>query len=112
MLAILGSASARHELVTFAYTSRTGGTTTRRVEPYRQVHFHLRWYLLAWDLGRADWRTFRLDRISGISATGTPFTPRPRRRGPLPRISARRCPRAVTRPWSSSTPRPPWSATR
>jgi predicted DNA-binding transcriptional regulator YafY len=77
VLAILGSASARHELVTFAYTSRTGDTTTRRVEPYRQVHFHLRWYLLAWDLGRADWRTFRLDRISGISATGTPFTPRP-----------------------------------
>ncbi|MFB9837456.1 helix-turn-helix transcriptional regulator [Actinoallomurus acaciae] len=57
--------------------SRTGGTTARRVEPYRQVHFHLRWYLLAWDLDRADWRTFRLDRISGLSATGTPFTPRP-----------------------------------
>lgn len=77
LLAVLGSASARHELVTFAYMSRTGGTTTRRVEPYRQVHFHLRWYLLAWDLDRADWRTFRLDRMGGISATGTPFTPRP-----------------------------------
>jgi predicted DNA-binding transcriptional regulator YafY len=77
VLAILGSASARHERVTFTYTSRTGGTTARRVEPYRQVHFRLRWYLLAWDLNRADWRTFRLDRVSGISATGRPFTPRP-----------------------------------
>ncbi|MGI5229769.1 helix-turn-helix transcriptional regulator [Actinoallomurus sp. CA-142502] len=77
VLAILGSASARHERVTFTYTSRTGGTTARRVEPYRQVHFRLRWYLLAWDLDRADWRTFRLDRVSAISATGTPFTPRP-----------------------------------
>lgn len=76
LLAVLGSASARHELVTFAYMSRTGGTTTRRVEPYRQVHFHLRWYLLAWDLDRDDWRVFRVDRMTPRPPTGARFRPR------------------------------------
>ncbi|MEV6280251.1 YafY family protein [Nocardia sp. NPDC051832] len=76
-LTVLGTAAARHELVTFAYTSRSGQTSDRRVEPYRAVHLHLRWYLLAWDLEPAEWRTFRLDRISEITRTAIPFTPRP-----------------------------------
>lgn len=76
-LATLALAAAHHELVTFDYTGATGSTSRRRVEPYRQVHLHLRWYLLAWDVERADWRTFRLDRISGIQSTAAPFTPRP-----------------------------------
>ncbi|GAA4616749.1 helix-turn-helix transcriptional regulator [Saccharopolyspora hordei] len=76
-LATLAAAAARHEHATFRYTSRDGSTSQRRVEPYRQVHLHLRWYLLAWDRDRADWRTFRLDRISDITVPGTRFDPRP-----------------------------------
>ncbi|MER7013496.1 YafY family protein [Saccharopolyspora sp. NPDC000359] len=76
-LATLAAAAARHEHATFSYTTRDGTTSARRVEPYRQVHLHLRWYLLAWDRDRADWRTFRLDRISDITVPGTRFAPRP-----------------------------------
>ncbi|WP_024801746.1 YafY family protein [Nocardia sp. BMG51109] len=76
-LATLAAAAARHEHVSFAYTTRTGSRGRRRVEPYRQVHRHLRWYLLAWDRDRGDWRTFRLDRIDEIHRGGTTFDPRP-----------------------------------
>ncbi len=54
------------------------GATTRNVEPHRLVHTPRRWYLLAWDTDRGDWRTFRLDRIKGpLSPPGARFTPRP-----------------------------------
>ncbi|WP_280273746.1 helix-turn-helix transcriptional regulator [Nocardia wallacei] len=77
VLATLATAAARHEQVTFTYTTRTGTIARRRAEPYRQVHRLLRWYLLAWDLDRADWRTFRIDRIGEITSGGKRFTPRP-----------------------------------
>ena len=48
----------------------------RRVEPHHVVHRGGRWYLLAWDLDRADWRTFRIDRITPRTPTGPRFTPR------------------------------------
>lgn len=48
----------------------------RRVEPHHVVHHGGRWYLLAWDLDRADWRTFRIDRITPRTPTGPRFTPR------------------------------------
>jgi predicted DNA-binding transcriptional regulator YafY len=40
------------------------------------VHTGRRWYLVAWDLDRADWRTFRLDRLEPRIPTGPRFTPR------------------------------------
>jgi predicted DNA-binding transcriptional regulator YafY len=49
----------------------------RDAEPYRLVHNGPRWYLLAWDVQRADWRTFRVDRLSPRVPTGPRFTPRP-----------------------------------
>jgi predicted DNA-binding transcriptional regulator YafY len=53
------------------------GVTTRQVEPHRLVHTPRRWYLLAWDLDRDDWRTFRVDRIRGpVGPAGARFTPR------------------------------------
>ncbi|MEV0970919.1 helix-turn-helix transcriptional regulator [Microtetraspora glauca] len=53
------------------------GVTVRNVEPHRLVHTPRRWYLLAWDVDRADWRTFRLDRIEGPPGPpGSRFTPR------------------------------------
>jgi predicted DNA-binding transcriptional regulator YafY len=53
------------------------GVSIRRVEPHRLVHTTRRWYLLAWDTDRDDWRTFRLDRIQGpLGPPGARFTPR------------------------------------
>lgn len=48
----------------------------RRVEPHHVVHTGGRWYLVAWDLDRGDWRMFRLDRLSPVVPTGPRFTPR------------------------------------
>lgn len=77
VLALVARAAADHEHLVFDYRTRTGVIARRRVEPYRQVYQHLRWYLLAWDRDRGDWRTFRLDRMADIAATGTSFEPRP-----------------------------------
>jgi predicted DNA-binding transcriptional regulator YafY len=53
------------------------GATARTVEPHSLVHTTRRWYLLAWDLGRDDWRTFRVDRITELGSTpGARFAPR------------------------------------
>ncbi|WP_459546625.1 helix-turn-helix transcriptional regulator [Nocardia sp. X0981] len=75
-LATLGAAIAHREVVTFTYRGGHGDSKTRRVHPYRQVHQHLRWYLLAWDTGRADWRVFRLDRMTELLRTGAHYPPR------------------------------------
>ncbi|WP_198047225.1 YafY family protein [Kutzneria sp. 744] len=48
----------------------------RRVEPHNLVTWSGRWYLVAWDLERDDWRTFRVDRIAPRTPTGPRFTPR------------------------------------
>ena len=75
-LQLLATCSHAHQDVRFAYTSRGGEPSERRVEPYRQVLFGRRWYLLGWDKDRQDWRTFRLDRIDDLTAPGTTFAPR------------------------------------
>jgi predicted DNA-binding transcriptional regulator YafY len=59
----------------FAYRSHDGATTRRLVEPNRLVHTGRRWYLAAWDCGREDWRSFRVDRIER-PATDRRFEPR------------------------------------
>ncbi len=51
--------------------------TRRRVEPYRLVASDRRWYLFAFDLDRDDWRSFRVDRMSEVSARTWRFRPRP-----------------------------------
>ncbi|RCV51642.1 helix-turn-helix transcriptional regulator [Marinitenerispora sediminis] len=48
----------------------------RRVQPHHLVTWGGRWYLVAWDLDREDWRTFRADRITPRTPTGPRFTPR------------------------------------
>ncbi len=60
----------------FAYRDSRGQDTARRVEPQGLVHTGSRWYLVAWDLVRADWRSFRLDRIAGAPSLGVHFAPR------------------------------------
>ncbi|MGN9781186.1 helix-turn-helix transcriptional regulator [Nonomuraea sp. ZG12] len=51
-------------------------TAPRRVQPHHLVTWGGRWYLVAWDLDREDWRTFRADRITPRAPTGPRFTPR------------------------------------
>jgi predicted DNA-binding transcriptional regulator YafY len=51
------------------YTDAAGTTSERAVEPYRLVHVGRRWYLLGWDLERADWRTLRVDRVKDVHVT-------------------------------------------
>lgn len=46
------------------------------MEPYRLVCTGYRWYLVAWDLGRDDWRTFRVDRVIPRPPYGPRFAPR------------------------------------
>ncbi len=55
---------------------RAAPAAPRRVEPHHVVVRDARWYLLAWDLDRDDWRTFRLDRTAPRVPTGPRFTPR------------------------------------
>ena len=59
-----------------AYVDLRGNATQRRLEPYHLVTTGRRWYLLCFDRDREDWRTLRLDRMSGVRALGTTFAPR------------------------------------
>ena len=76
VLATIAAACHDLERLRFAYVSREGTRSTRTVEPYRLVHLGRRWYLVAWDAGREDWRTFRVDRIAPRLSTDRRFTPR------------------------------------
>ncbi len=72
----MASTVAGHERLRFAYRAADGTESRRATEPYRLVSTGRRWYLVAYDLDRADWRTFRVDRVSDPFATGARFTPR------------------------------------
>lgn len=85
VLLALGSACQAREVVRFGYE---GGTMAavgegdgafrppRRVEPHHLVTSEGRWYLVAFDLDRDDWRLFRVDRMSLRTGTGPRFTRR------------------------------------
>ncbi|MEV0429776.1 YafY family protein [Micromonospora sp. NPDC050495] len=77
VLTAVAQACRDEERLRFGYTARGSAPTEREVEPYRVVALGGRWYLVAYDLGRHDWRSFRLDRLSGPAATGARFRPRP-----------------------------------
>ena len=64
------------ERMRFSYTGRSAERTERHVEPHRLVSLGRRWYLVAYDLTRNDWRTFRLDRLDEPLRTGARFRPR------------------------------------
>lgn len=74
-LLALARAVRATERVSFGYTA-PNRSSNRRAEPYRLVATGRRWYLLAYDLDRQDWRTFRLDRISAVTTNGWRFRPR------------------------------------
>ena len=77
VLAFIASACRDEVQLRFDYCGHDGATTLRTVEPHRLVHARGRWYLVAWDLGRKDWRTFRVDRTEPREMTGPRFAPRP-----------------------------------
>ncbi|MGI5489325.1 helix-turn-helix transcriptional regulator [Microtetraspora malaysiensis] len=71
------AAAVRHrESLRFDYRSHNGTEDRRTAEPYRLVNSGRRWYLVAWDTGRDDWRTFRVDRLRLHTPNGPRFTPR------------------------------------
>ncbi|WP_433345214.1 helix-turn-helix transcriptional regulator [Microtetraspora malaysiensis] len=76
VLTAIAAACRAHERLRFDYTTHAGDAVRREVEPYRLVTWGRRWYLLAFDLDRADWRTFRVDRLTPRVPTGPRFTPR------------------------------------
>ncbi|MFB7866407.1 MULTISPECIES: helix-turn-helix transcriptional regulator [unclassified Streptomyces] len=76
VLTDLANACRDAERLRFAYRDHGGATTRRTVEPHRLVCSERRWYLVAWDLDRADWRTFRADRIVPTPPHGPRFPPR------------------------------------
>ncbi|MER5874192.1 YafY family protein [Streptomyces sp. NPDC002044] len=65
------------ERLRFGYRDHGGNVSRRTVEPHRLVCTERRWYLVAWDLDREAWRTFRADRIEPKPPHGPRFTPRP-----------------------------------
>ncbi|MFG2273007.1 helix-turn-helix transcriptional regulator [Streptomyces chartreusis] len=64
------------ERLRFEYRDHEGASTRRSVEPHRLVCSERRWYLVAWDLDREDWRTFRVDRVIPKPPHGPRFDPR------------------------------------
>jgi len=92
-LALLAAACRGSQVVTFAYRSRNRTASHRRVEPHNLVTALGRWYLVAYDIDHDDWRTFRLDRLTQLAATGR-------------RVTRRELP-APTRPPSSPRSWPP-----
>lgn len=75
-LTVVAQACRDTERLTFAYTAADGTGSDRLVEPHRLVALGRRWYLVAHDLDRGEWRTFRLDRLTTPTATGARFAPR------------------------------------
>jgi predicted DNA-binding transcriptional regulator YafY len=76
VLTELATACRDSERLRFEYRDYAGSATRRTVEPHRLVCTERRWYLVAWDAARADWRTFRADRITPKPPHGPRFEPR------------------------------------
>ena len=76
VLTAIAGACRDHQRLRFDYRGHDGSASIRSVEPHRLVHDRGRWYLVAWDADRQDWRTFRADRIQPRIPTGPRFTPR------------------------------------
>lgn len=77
VLTTLAAACRDHERIRFDYRAHDGTATRRDVEPYRLVNWGRKWYLVAYDAERGDWRTFRVDRIEPRTPGGPRFAPRP-----------------------------------
>jgi predicted DNA-binding transcriptional regulator YafY len=75
-LTVIAAACRDSECLRFAYRSRDGTDTRREVEPHTLVNLGRRWYLVAWDRRREDWRSFRVDRLRRPAVMGVGFSQR------------------------------------
>ncbi|SDH19476.1 Predicted DNA-binding transcriptional regulator YafY, contains an HTH and WYL domains [Lentzea fradiae] len=75
-LTVIAAACRDHQQLRFPYASTRGEPAKRLVEPQGLVHTGRRWYLVAWDVSKKDWRTFRVDRITAEPVLAARFTPR------------------------------------
>jgi predicted DNA-binding transcriptional regulator YafY len=76
VLLSIAAAARDHLQLRVDYRSHDGTESRRVLEPHRIVHSGRRWYLVAWDVDRQDWRTFRVDRVTPRTPTGPRFAPR------------------------------------
>lgn len=76
-LTLLAQACRDREEARFEYRRRDGEEASRLVQPHQLVAVGRRWYLVAHDVRRDDWRTFRLDRIADVRLAGARFDERP-----------------------------------
>ena len=76
LLTTLAAACRDHQRLRLDYRSHDGTESLRLVEPHKLVHAGRRWYLVAFDVDRDDWRTFRVDRLRPWTPSGPRFTPR------------------------------------
>lgn len=76
LLTTLASACRDHTTLSFGYLDARTEKSHRTVEPHGLVHSGTRWYLVAWDLDREAFRTFRVDRVERRIRTGSRFVPR------------------------------------
>ncbi|WP_226351837.1 YafY family protein [Pseudonocardia sp. ICBG601] len=89
VLSALAAACRDHEVLRFDYVAGDGTETRRIAEPEGLVHTGRRWYLVAWDTGRDDRRTFRVDRMRPKLPAGPRFTPRPEPEGGIAAFAQR-----------------------
>lgn len=75
-LTIIAAACRDHQQLRFTYAPTQGEPARRLAEPQGLVHTGRRWYLVAWDVSKEDWRTFRVDRITEEPTLAARFTPR------------------------------------
>jgi predicted DNA-binding transcriptional regulator YafY len=78
VLTAIGAAVRGRETLRFDYASAGSepADAPRHAEPHHLVTWDGRWYLVAWDVDRADWRTFRADRIRPRTPNGPRFAPK------------------------------------
>ncbi len=76
VLLVVAAAVRDEQRVRADYRRHDGSESRRLLEPHRIVHTDRRWYLVAWDVERDDWRTLRLDRLTPRVPTGPRFVPR------------------------------------
>jgi predicted DNA-binding transcriptional regulator YafY len=76
VLTAIAGACRDGEGLRFDYRDHHDTTSLRSVEPHKLVNWGRRWYLVAWDVDRGDWRTFRVDRLTPRNPNGPRFTPR------------------------------------
>ena len=72
----LASACSERLVTRFDYAGQGGAPSQREVEPHRIVRVGQRWYLVAWDVRKAEWRTFRMDRMNKPETVGVRFKAR------------------------------------